>query len=184
MNKAAIFIDGGYLSKVLKEDFSSQKINFGELSNLLAKGESILRTYYYNCLPYKPQKPTPDEVARYSNMQRFFEALKRIDRYEVREGKLEFRGYNSTHHPIFVQKRVDSLLACDLVLLSAKQRISKAIILTGDSDFIPAIAIAKNEGVEIEIVYGPTAQTHEQLYQIADLRTVLTAEDINKIKVE
>ena len=55
---------------------------------------------------------------------------------------------------------MDILLGCDLVLLAAKQRIGKAILITGDSDFIPAIEVAKNEGVEIELVYDSAHHPH------------------------
>lgn len=51
MDRVAIFIDGAYLSKVLKESFSSAQIDFSKLSTFLANGDPILRTYYYNCMP-------------------------------------------------------------------------------------------------------------------------------------
>lgn len=182
MGKVAIFIDGAYLSKVLKESFSSPQIDFSQFSIYLANGEPILRTYYYNCMPYKSSTPTSGEKARYDNMQRFISSLERLDRYEVKLGKLEYRGRKSDGTPIFQQKRVDILLGCDLVLLSAKQRIEKAILITGDSDFIPAIQIAKNEGVEIELIYDVAHTPHSSLTQIADVRRALTQADINAVK--
>lgn len=183
MGKVAIFIDGGYLSKVLNDSFGSPKIDFSKLSNYLAGGQSILRTYYYNCMPYKSQTPTKGELARYTGMQKFIDALQRLDRYEVRLGKLEYRGRKQDGAPIFQQKRVDILLGCDLVLLAAKQRIEKAILITGDSDFIPAIEIAKNEGVEIELVYDPAHMPHGSLITIADVRRSLNQSDIDANKI-
>ena len=182
MGKIAIFIDGAYLSKVLKESFASPQIDFSKLSSRLADGDPILRTYYYNCMPYKSQTPSKGDIERYNNMQRFVTSLERLDRYAVRLGKLEYRGRNTAGAPIFQQKRVDILLGCDLVLLAAKQRIEKAILVTGDSDFIPAIETAKNEGVEIELVYDKAHHPHNSLTLIADVRKELTQADIDAIK--
>lgn len=182
MGKVAIFIDGGYLSKVLAESFSCAKIDFAKLSSHLANGNPILRTYYYHCMPYKSAVPTAEQIKRYNNMQRFITSLEHLDRYEVRLGKLEYRGQNSDGTKIYQQKRVDILLGCDLVLLAAKRRIETAILITGDSDFIPAIEVAKHEGVEIELVFGPNHRPHKALTQTADVSRAISQDDIDAIK--
>lgn len=41
------------------------------------------------------------------------------------------------------QKGVDTLMAIDLVKLSATNTIQKAILITGDSDFVPAVKEAR-----------------------------------------
>lgn len=181
-DKVAIFIDGGYLAKVLKESFNSCEIDFAKFSAFLAEGDHILRTYYYNCMPYKSKTPSSGDATRYEKMQRFINSLEQLDHYEVRLGKLEYRGRNNEGKPIFTQKRVDILLGCDLVLLSAKGKIGKAIIITGDSDFIPAIDIAKNEGVEIELVYEGNHKPHQNLTTIADIRRCITEQDLDIFK--
>ena len=185
MAKVAIFIDGGYLTKVLQESFDSPKIDFARLSVHLAGEDRILRTYYYTCLPYRSIPPTQEEIDRYNNVQRFLNALRHLDRYEVREGKLAKRGTRADGRPDLQQKGVDILLACDLILLSAKQRIDKAILITGDGDFIPAIEIAKNnEGIEIELVYDIGPHVNRGLIEIADVRRALTREDIDAVRIE
>lgn len=67
MSRVAIFIDGGYLAKLL-EGFSAggkpAKIDFNKLAKEIAKviGDvEILRTYYYNCLPHQSAQPSDDE---------------------------------------------------------------------------------------------------------------------------
>ena len=48
MEKVAIFIDGGYLAKIM-EPISGDvafKLDFGKLSEHLANGDNRLRTYY------------------------------------------------------------------------------------------------------------------------------------------
>lgn len=101
-------------------------------------------------------------------MQRFFRGLRRTPRIEVREGRLAYRGLDSQGQPIFEQKRVDLQLGVDLAILAGKRLIDYAIIITGDSDFIPAIEAAKNEGVVVCVAHG--ARAHDELLDAADER--------------
>jgi len=63
---------------------------------------------------------------------------------------------------------VDILLGVDLMRLAAKGQISDAVIVAGDSDFVPAIRAAKDEGVLIRLVHGPSPQ--RAISAIADER--------------
>ena len=47
------------------------------------------------------------------------------------------------------QKGVDMRLGLDLVSLALKRLVDQVIIITGDSDFVPAIKLARTEGVEV-----------------------------------
>lgn len=181
MGQTAIFVDGGYFDRVSR-DCGSPRIDFGKLATELSKPDDLLRTYYYHCLPYMSPVPTQEEEERYAGKQRFFSALNRLNRFEVREGKLEYRGTDrESNRPIFEQKRVDIYLGVDLVLLATKQRIHRAILVTGDSDFLPAIRAAKNEGVLIHLYHGSgPQQPHRDLWEEADDRTVITPELLQK----
>jgi len=180
MGQTAIFVDGGYFDRVSR-DCGSPRIDFGKLATELARPDDLLRTYYYHCLPYLSPVPTPEEEERFAGKQRFFSALNRLNRFEVREGKLEYRGTDrESSRPIFEQKRVDIYLGVDLVLLAVKQRIHRAILVTGDSDFLPAIRAAKNEGVVIHLYHGTgPQQPHRDLWEEVDDRTVITPELLN-----
>lgn len=58
--RIAVFIDGGYLAKVLREEFGNVRIDFGQLAERVAGGIDILRTYYYDCMPYQSPVATPE----------------------------------------------------------------------------------------------------------------------------
>lgn len=182
MGRVAIFIDGGYLDYVLRA-FKNPKVAFDKFAAALASPDELLRTYYYHCLPYQSPTPTHEESDRFAAKQRFFHALGRLDRFEVREGKLAFRGFDqASGKPIFEQKRVDIKLAVDLVLLATKRQITRAVVLTGDSDFLPAVQAAKNEGVLIHLYHGTgDNQPHRDLWDVADSRTVLTDKLIKSV---
>ena len=169
MGRIAIFIDAAYLQFTLMDEFRSPRIDFEKLVNEMAGGREILRSYYYDCEPYQSDPPTPKEKERFGRVQRFHYALDKIPRFQVRLGKLALRGFDGSGKPIFQQKRVDIQMGVDLVLLAAKHQISDAVILAGDSDFLPAIDAAKPEGVVIHLFHGD--RPHADLVARCDERT-------------
>ena len=173
---AAVFIDGGYLTKIL-QDFGARNVNFGALAVKIATGYRLLRTYYYDCPPYQSNPPTPDESSRLQKRQRFFGALRRLKNFDVREGYLLLKGIDKdTGNPIFQQKGVDIWLAVDLLRLSFEGRIEKACLITGDGDFVPAVQVAKDRGVMVHLYYGdtPNSKYAPRLWDECDDRTLIT----------
>ena len=121
MGRIANFIDGAYLQYVLKEEFGLPKIDLGLLATRMAGGREILRTYFYDCLPYQSSPPTPDEIDRFGKRQGFHSALAKNPRFQIRLGRLEYRGRKSDGSPIFEQKRVDILMGVDLAAPGRKK---------------------------------------------------------------
>jgi len=181
-SRIAIFIDGGYLDVTNRDECGGVRIDYAKLATKLAGSTEILRTYYYNCLPYQQTTPTEEEKTRFSQAQKFHAALRSLPRFEVREGLLVYRGSNRRGEPIFVQKGIDIQLGVDLVLLSAKQQISHAVVIAGDSDLIPALGVAKNEGVLIHLYHG--SAPHRKLIEIADERTQITPAFLSDILLQ
>ncbi len=139
MGVAAVFIDGGYLEKVLRYDHKRPGIDFEKLSHVMSEPNEHLRTYYYHCLPYQSNPPTPEERSRYSKRHGFTTALSHLPRFEVRLGKLAYRGNDPQGNPIFIQKKVDCMVGVDMALLASKGKITTAAVFTGDSDLVPAM---------------------------------------------
>lgn len=183
VDRAAIFIDAGYLEKVIEKEFARTKIDYGKLAVELAGGKELLRTYYYNCPPYQSDPPTTDEMTRKANADKFYVALKKLPRFEVRLGRLAKRCCDKCSNVYFQQKRADLMLGVDLVNLSAKEQISTAILVAGDSDFMPAVVLAKDNGVLIHLYHGgPVNRPHADLLNACDDRTQITQVFIDKIK--
>ena len=149
----------------------------------------LLRTYYYNCLPYQSSPPTASEQKQFAQKRGFFGALTRIEKFLVREGRLAFRGHNNQGEPIFQQKRIDLLLGLDFALLSGKSQITHAALIAGDSDFIPAVEIAKQEGVVVSLFHGPIKDNRndstyaQELWSVADERIELTQSFMESVKL-
>ena len=181
MGRVAVFIDGGYLQKVLQDEFGFRRINFGKLAKSLAGDREILRAYYYTCEPYQSNPPTAEESERFSRSQKFLYALEQLPRFEVRLGKLAYRGRDERGRPILQQKRVDIQMGVDLVLLATKNQITDAVIVAGDSDFVPAIDAAKPEGVVIHLFHG--ADPHTDLVSRCDERTRITESFVDSVRL-
>ncbi len=107
--------------------------------------------------------------------------MERLPRYKVRLGRLA-RRVGKDGRPRYSQKRVDILLGVDMVQLAAKQAIQEAVLLAGDSDFIPAVAAAQSEGVVIRLFHG--RRPHNDLWQVADERTQITQDLIQSVLLD
>jgi len=171
MTRIANFIDGGYLEKSLR----GYCIDHNVLALIMTGDHDLLRTYYYDCLPYQSCPPTDYDIRRIDAKRRFISALERLPRFTVRLGQLEIRGEDGRE----VQKRVDTLLALDLYDLSVKHQITDAAILAGDSDLLPAIERAKAEGVVIHLFHGPSV--HRDMLRCCDEHTPITAEFVQSL---
>ena len=180
--RIAAFIDGAYFEKILRDDFGQPRIDYQKLSASMSTDVDHLRTYYYNCLPYMSPTPTEEELERLQNRQRFYHALERIDRFEVRLGKLALRGNMDTGNYYFEQKGVDVLLAVDMTALAMKRLVTHVSVLTADDDFVPALRLVKQEGVIIRLFHYPrTSQAHD-LWTVADERVVIDSNFVQSLR--
>ena len=181
---AAIFVDGAYLDKVLLNEHPGARIDYSRLVNELAQGHEILRTYYYHCMPYRGAPPTQEDEARYQSRQRFITALKNLPRFEVRLGRLVIRGTDAAGKRIFQQKRVDTMIGVDMALVAAKGKITHAVVVSGDSDMVPAVEAAKSECVVVSLWHGSRngqSKPSTELYEACDDRYEITADLIAKV---
>lgn len=193
----AIFIDGGYLDFVSRDEYSVRAdiAKLGEEIRQVVSDKSrdnvdILRIFYYDCLPYQSRNPTPEEATRYSKKRSFFYSIGQLPRVKVREGRLKFRGIDKiSGKPIFQQKKVDLQLGIDFALLSGKRSIAHAAIVAGDSDLLPAFEIAKEEGILVWLFHGPAKSCKDssptyalELWNEADERHEMDADFFKHIE--
>ena len=162
-DKAAVLIDNSYLQKEVIDNLNGRngkfRLDYQELSNNLCReiGAERFRTYIY-------------DVSLDSN-KNFLTSLNLLDRFEIRSGKLQENDKG------FRQKQVDILLAIDMIKLALKNKIQHIILITGDSDFVPAVQYVKEEGVMVHLRHAEKTYSKE-LSQTCDTsrqlsRTVL-----------
>jgi len=179
MEKVIVFFDGGYLDHVGRD--SQKRIDLSKFTTKLCVSNSFVRAYYYHCLPYQSNPPTVDERDYFRKVNSFFDRLKRLDRFQVRLGKLVKRGIDQNGQPIFNQKRVDVFLATDLVKLSAQKAMDQATLLTSDSDYVPAIQAAKELGVIVRLAYYRNLPIMQELLDACDERFVFDSDYLNDV---
>lgn len=96
----------------------------------------------------------------------FTKEIENLNRWAIRLGKLQKR--REGQKKFFEQKRVDVLLSCDMVRHSAAGHIQHAILIAGDSDFIPAVEATKESGVTLTLWHGDDNTVHQDLIDLAD----------------
>ncbi|MDD9955549.1 MAG: NYN domain-containing protein [Anaerolineaceae bacterium] len=187
MARLAIFIDGGYLSTLAQQ--ADVWVDFEKFPHLVRDTVAIgteepldiSRTYYYDCLPYKSRPTTNEENRRYEKKHQFFEWLEELPRYVVRQGQLKYRGLSSEGKKIFEQKGVDLLLGLDFTQLCTKRQITHAAVVTGDSDFLPAIELARSEGIQVWLFYGSQSFANE-IRRAADERVEIDRAFLQRVE--
>lgn len=202
---AAIFIDAGYWTAIMREYFRDYRINHEKLSYELSDGLPILRTYWYDSLPYMPENPSPEDNARYDSKARFLDYLNRLDNWAVSEGQVARRimfvkkteaqtgrlpEYEKTRHRgepadavviSYEQKRVDVAMSVDLLTLSDTGKITDAILVSGDSDLLEPVNRTKLlYGVKVTLWCHPENRS-EELWRIADQRRLITEDFVRRV---
>lgn len=197
MDKAALFIDQGYLSKILedaglqatiKQPDGSVKfenmLDYLKFSNKLCQANMSerFRTYVYDAPPYQNDPPTEYERTLFSEKQKFKTYLDSQPSFQTRQGIcLRIPNKECYQHKSgkfkepcrhITQKGVDVKFTIDLVSLATDKRIDKVILITGDSDFVPAIEYARDSHLKIILYYarGKRHFVHKGLFFACDER--------------
>ncbi len=150
MVDSLIFIDAGFLSKLSKHLGSGEYIKFKikDFIKNLEKKENInfVEKFFYTAPPFQPTNPSPDEIKRKENHDRFKDALEK-EGIIVREGRCQKLGV--AEEVQYKQKEVDVYLAMDLTNVLVKYpNVKKIILISSDSDFVPVIKNLKEQGVD------------------------------------
>ena len=157
-----LFIDGGCLRETLKDYsdrfFDAEKIEFDyqKLSREFSK------VFYYDSLPVKNDSELEDEFnIRVQSTVDFFTKLSLLDGYHVYEGTARRRRRR------IEQKKVDIMIAVDMLNHSFRRNMAKATLLTADLDFKPLVDALVDNGMFISLWY-PINKTNQELIQSAD----------------
>lgn len=73
----------------------------------------------------------------------------------------------------------------DIVRMSTGRQILRAILVTGDSDLVPAVITAKEAGAEVYVWYGRTQNCtiHDELLEVCDECRELTQSFIDSVAI-
>lgn len=156
-------------------------------------GLVLHRIYYYDAPPLtsRVNKPLNGGLIDFAltplarATQSLNAALVRLPFFALRQGDLSFRGWRVKKSalperqpevtikaddllPDIQQKGVDMRIGLDIASLTLKQQVQVIVLVTGDSDFVPAMKFARREGAQLFLV-TMGHNTKEDLLDHADL---------------
>lgn len=140
--RVTIFIDGSNLYHAMKAVYGRADLRFTTLAERLTDDRVLVRTYYYNAAVIRE-----DGEAAYQAQQKFFGALRDEPYLEVKLGRLVKRGQG------VVEKGVDVQIATDMLLQAHSGAYDTAILVSGDSDYVPAVNAVKTIGRHVEVAF-------------------------------
>jgi uncharacterized LabA/DUF88 family protein len=167
MGRAAVFIDNGYLQKVLRKELFKARINYLDFSNNICSANNCYReiTFVFDGKPYLPNNATSDERKNHAGRMKVLEDLSKLDRFVLKLGK-QIPLYDDGYRIIdYVQKGVDVLLAMEMIFVSMNpdKPYDKIILVSGDGDFVPAVNFAHSRGMEV-VLYHSNDQDPRRRY--------------------
>jgi uncharacterized LabA/DUF88 family protein len=138
-------------------------------------GSSLFRVYFYDAPPFEgtATNPIDGSVLNFSGTlqarqnQALLQSLELQPNFAVRRGVLSLSGWKlgksairslaAGARPIAArdlvpdmgQKGVDMRIGLDIAWLSLKQIVDSIVLVTGDSDFVPAMKFARREGIKV-----------------------------------
>jgi len=188
LNKIAILIDGGFFKqrfrKINKKEPTKKDVEAlitDVLGHVTKKNpcatlhpDVLLRTFYYDCQPFSKELTHPDgtkidfsKSTTYTKQVAFLMSLDTIEQFALRLGELSFSGWKmyadnpKKIFPDFRQKGVDMKIGLDIAWMAGKNTVDKIVLVTGDSDFISPMKLARREGIQIYLYPMKNHLKHE-----------------------
>ena len=146
------------------------------LSKPRLAGLSLLRIYYYDCPPFEGKAVHPlsqesidfSQTRQASQNKALLDSLELQPDFAVRRGTLLQTGWKLGKTalqrlpkrsgspveardivPDISQKGVDMRIGLDIATLAIKHTVEALVLVTGDSDFVPAMKLARKEGLRV-----------------------------------
>ncbi len=187
MKRIAILIDGGFLRVNARKAGKTYNPSFIEQFALScpAADEEIIRVLYYDCAPYTGSAKLPVSGASHTfdGSDEWLHDLSRRDLFAVRRGVLKFGGFKPKHIPVasdsltdddfkpdFEQKGVDMRIGLDIATLCQNKAVERIILVSGDTDCIPATKHGRKSGIQIVLVELPGTRLAPELLAHADFK--------------
>lgn len=187
MKRVVVLIDGGHLRVLAKKAGNEYVPDFIEkfAAQCVAQDEQLVRVLYYDCAPYTgtTKLPVSGEAREFNGSDGWLKELASRDLFAVRRGVLKFRGYKPKRIPIsrssltdddfapdFEQKGVDMRIGLDMATFSATGSVERIILVSGDTDCIPAMKHVRIAGLQVVMIELPKHKLAPELTWHCDIR--------------
>jgi uncharacterized LabA/DUF88 family protein len=184
--KTAILIDGGHL-RVLVKKHAKKPYTPDYIEKIAHQcgvdGETLFRAFYYDCAPYNGEAalPVSGKMKSFNGSDRWLHDLASKDLFAIRLGILKFRGFKPKKTPIaskdltdddfapdFEQKGVDMRIGLDIATFAETHAVDRIILVTNDTDCIPAMKYGRRAGLQIVLMKFPNHKPAAELLYHAD----------------
>ncbi|MDP3244663.1 MAG: NYN domain-containing protein [bacterium] len=177
--RIAVYIDGSnfyHLLRSPKIDLNNTlKFDFKSFVLWLVKERKIEEmNYYVAVVRYTPENPKSQSMV--SNQQRLFSNLEK-------QGFKIARGHMMKHKDHYKEKGVDVKIAVDILSGAFEDVYDTIILISSDTDLIPAIRKARQLGKRVEYV-GSSYQPSFGLIKEVDETRLLTQDDLKKFELK
>ena len=173
--RIAIYIDGSNFYYKLRdlEVPNTTYFNYSGLSRWLARDRVIISKRYYIGVVRAKENDEKGQKLR-KNQQRLFNHL-----CSPLQGFIVKQGYLMKNDGVYHEKGVDVKMAVDLLVGAYEDLYDRAILLSSDTDLIPAIQKIKHLGKEVEYI-GFSHKPSLGLQKYASLTRLMIKEEIEK----
>jgi uncharacterized LabA/DUF88 family protein len=167
MKKTILLIDAGYLKPVLREKniFYDADMVAQIANDCCADDEELHKILYYDCESFDPIDKKTGKPFSYllkhengaklvKKENKLIIELQQKDLFAIRLGVLKLEGWTNkgkTGKPKFRQKGVDMRIGLDMAHLAHQGKIDRIILITADTDFIPAMKYVRKANIQIVI---------------------------------
>jgi uncharacterized LabA/DUF88 family protein len=183
--RVSVLIDGGHLRALAKEAKYTYNPDYIEkvAHACVEPDERLLRIHYYDCAPYvgKAKLPVSGTDHEFKGSDAWLKDLAARDLFAVRRGVLKFRGFKPKKIPIaaasltdadfapdFEQKGVDMRIGLDIASHAAAKTVDRIILISGDTDCLPAMKHARISGLQIVLATLPNHKVAPELLWHSD----------------
>jgi uncharacterized LabA/DUF88 family protein len=185
--RVAVLIDGGHLRALARHASKTYDPDYIEkvAHSCVIQDEQLLRILYYDCAPFvgSAKLPVSGSIHHFTGSDHWLRELAAKDLFAVRRGVLKFRGFKPAKIPIapataltdadfspdFEQKGVDMRIGLDMANFCATKSVERIILITGDTDCLPAMKHCRIEGLQIVLVILPKQKPAPELLWHSDL---------------
>lgn len=177
--RVAIYIDGSNFYHKLRDLEISNITYFGYsgLCQWLARNRTIISKRYYIGVVRAKENDEKGQILR-KNQQRLFNHL-----CSPKQGFIIKQGYLMKNDGIYHEKGVDVKIAVDLLVGAYEDLYDVAILISSDTDLIPAIQKIKHLGKEVEYI-GFSHKPSLALQKYATITRLLIKDEIEKFVSE
>jgi len=170
-----IIIDGNNFYHRLKETFSPEAklldFHYQDFANWLARGRKIIKKKY--CVGVVRAKPDDKKGQQMRiNQQKLFAKLRK-------DGWILEYGYLLNADGKYHEKGVDVQIAVDLLIGAYEDLYDTAVLVSSDTDLIPALIKAREMKKKIEYI-GFSHKPSYGLITHSDIRRLFTKDDIQQ----